>query len=115
MARKRREDCGRFMRLTDRLPDDDEFDEQLAIACGLTDEQIDEAQWDYDGEHSRFHYVNDQWECEHCETVMADDTGRRYYWNPASGNYDGERPLTPKQRAALEAHQQEKAGQLRLL
>ncbi len=112
--RKNCEYCGQFMRLTDRMPQDDEFDEELAVQCGLSDEQIEEGMWNSESPHSRFNYVQDQWECTNCGTLTTHETGPRYYWNPDSGNYDGEKPLTPAERIQAENVQQEAVGQLRL-
>lgn len=103
------------MALTDLMPEEDEFDLELAIECGLTPEQEDDAHWDTQGKWSRFRYIQDQWECENCDTLMWHVEGKKYYWNPRSGNYDGSKPLTPKERARKANQRQEKAGQLRLM
>jgi len=108
---KKCEYCGRFMKLSDLLPDDDEFDIELAIKCGLLPEDEQEAYGDFDGEWSRFRFVYDQWHCDNCD-VMEDHTqGKRYYWNADSGNYDANAPLTP---AEIDALERQAAGQLPL-
>lgn len=111
---KRCEDCGRFMKLGDRMPydDDDDFDEELARECGLTEDQLDEAHGDSEGKWSRFRYVLEQWECDNCDTLEPHLEGPRYYWNPKSGWYDGQKPTTPKERAAQKREHQKAAGQL---
>lgn len=108
---KKCEDCGRFMRLTDRMPQDDEFDSELAIECGY-DENGDSP---YDMKWRGFAYVQAQWECTTCDTIEWHTEGKKYYFNPESGNYDGEKPLTPKDKLRIERETQEAAGQQRLL
>lgn len=106
-------DCGRFMALTDLLPENDEFDEELAIDCGFDPDHDDI----FDERWQRFNYVQDQWECTNCNTLEWYTEGRRYYFDPAKGDYSArapKRPLTETELAALENARQEKAGQLRL-
>lgn len=110
---KKCEGCGRFMALRNIIPDSDEFDEELAFECGLTEDQLDEA-YNFDSKWARFRYIQDQWECDECQTQMSHEEGKRYYWNPKSGNYDGAKPLTPKEKVLREQKRQEKAGQQRL-
>lgn len=112
MPTKRCPTCGRFMALSDTMPlwDEDEFDMALAVECGFdidTDDKLDE-QW------IRFSYVLDQWYCKSCVRLEPHTSGKRYYFNPDSGWYDGEKPLTPKEQIVLENQRQEAAGQLRL-
>jgi len=100
------------MRLTDRLPMDDEFDRELAIECGFTDEQLDGDRFELP--LSQFVYVQDQWECESCQVTEWHTEGPRYYYNAETNQYDAPKPLTLKERAALERQAQEAAGQLKL-
>lgn len=114
MPRMNCPDCGRFMRLTNRMADEGEFDEELAFECGLTEERLADAMFDFEGEWSRFHFMYDMWECV-CGQLIAHTEGRTYWWNPQTGCYDGQKPLTPKEQAALERARQEAAGQLPLI
>lgn len=111
---RRCEYCGRFMAKTDYLPDDDDFDEELAIECGYSQEQIDNADLTTEGDMSRFRYVTDVWECASCDVLVQFNT-KRYYWNPEVGTYTPERPMTLREQAERDRQQQEAAGQLRLL
>jgi hypothetical protein len=97
------------------MPIDDEFDEELAFECGLTEDGLLDVYGDIDGEWSRFHYVYDQWECRSCDVYYDHVDGPRHYWNPETRAYDGAKPQTPKERAIQEREQQEAAGQLRLI
>ena len=109
---KKCSECGKFMHLTDRMPMDDEFDSELFIAAGY-----DEDDYNPDNDnHIRFHYVQDQWECSSCEGTEWYTEGKRYYYNPATNNYDGNAPLTleqQKQKRIEDAKEQaRKAGQM---
>ena len=106
--------CGRFMAKTDYLPDADDFDEELAIECGYSQEQIDNADLTTEGDMSRFRYVTVVWECASCDVWYQFDT-KRYYWDPEVGTYTSERPMTLREQAERDRQQQEAAGQLRLL
>jgi len=111
MAKKKCQLCGRFMRLTDVMPDSVDFDYELAIECGLTPDQETDARWDYDGKWSHFHYIQDLWECENCQIDEWHTEGKRYYWNYAEGNYsEAYKPLTPKEQAELERQAQAARG-----
>lgn len=81
---KRCEFCGRFMALTDVLPmDDDEFDYELAGQHGFC-EDFDSP---FDDQWARFHYVQDQWECDNCQTQEWHVEGKRYYYRADVNNY----------------------------
>lgn len=111
---KRCPDCGRFMALTDLLPSEDEFDEELAIECGLTDEQLDGDP--FEPPLCNFRYVQDLWECSTCGSIIWHTEGQRYYYDYENNWYYAEsKPLTPKEKIAIENQQQEQAGQLRLI
>ena len=93
--------------------DEDEFDEELAIACGITEHEITNF-FEFEDDLIRFNYVQDQWECSGCGNVENYDDGPRYYYNPETNNYDAPKPLTIKERMEQERLKQEAAGQLRL-
>lgn len=114
MAKKKCEMCGRFMALTDLMPDESEFDDELAYECGLLPEDEHKALFDSKGYWSLFHYIQDQWECDNCNATVWHTEGQKHYWNPATGNYDGAKPLTPTEITALERQAQEAAGQARM-
>jgi hypothetical protein len=117
MATKRCEDCGRFMRLTDLMPQDDQVDVELALQCGFTQQEIDTLH-PYDSPLSRFVYVQDQWECDNCQTTQWHTEGKKHYWNDTAGDYSGERPLTLEEQRQRRIEQARKqaldAGQLDL-
>ena len=106
--------CGRFLAKTDYLPDDDQFDEELALECGYSQEQIDNHAFDLDSPLIWFRYITTVWECGSCHVWYRFDT-KRYYWNPEVGTYTSERPMTLREQAERDRQQQEAAGQLRLL
>lgn len=106
--------CGRFLAKTDYLPDDDQFDEELALECGYSQEQIDNHAFDLDSPLIWFRYITTVWECGSCHVWYQFDT-KRYYWNPEVGTYTSERPMTLREQAERDRQQQEAAGQLRLL
>lgn len=112
---KKCENCGRFMKLTDLMPDTEKFDEETAHACGYDERYSDDM---FDEKWERFHYIQDTWECDHCQCYEWHTEGPRYYWNPDSCNYDGKRPETDKereQRLAREKRERlEAAGQMRM-
>ncbi len=119
MAKKRCESCGKFMRLTDLTPYEDMLDEDLLRSYGmvLSDADLDEF---YDLNNvtgTRFRYVHDQVECSGCGDQYNHDEGKKYYWNPVSGNYDAdapEKPLTESDLIRIDNAHQEAAGQLAL-
>lgn len=114
--RKRCSECGKFMKIDDLVFfDDEEFDEELAIACGYTEEQIENLS-PFDEPLNRFIYVQDCWTCsgEDCSNTECYTEGPKYYYNPDTNNYDGPKPLTLKEQAEIERLKQEAAGQLRL-
>lgn len=113
MPKKRCDDCGRFMKLTDRLPMEDEFDYELARECGYTDEQIDELSR-FDPPLCQFVYVQDLWECDNCHSSQWHTEGPKYYYDHEANNYLAAKPITPKEQAELDRQAQEAAGQLRL-
>lgn len=102
MPKKRCEDCGRFMRLTDLMPDDDDIDTDLALAHGFTQQEIDTLD-PYDSPLGKYVYIQDQWECDNCNTTQWHTEGNKYYWNEVSGNYDAEAPLSPVEKTRIEA------------
>ena len=106
--------CGRFLAKTDYLPDDDQFDEELALECGYSQEQIDNHAFDLDSPLIWFRYITTVWECGSCHVWYQFDT-KRYYWNPEVGTYTSERPMTLREQAERDRQQQQAAGQLRLL
>jgi hypothetical protein len=111
MAQKRCDQCGCFVHLTDLMPQDDQFDEELAIECGFNPDSDDE----YSEKWEQFHYVQDQWECNNCGCTAWYTEGERYYFDPEECNYSAEaKPLTPKAQAAQERKRQEEAGQQRM-
>jgi hypothetical protein len=110
MAKHRCEICGRYMRLTDLEPQDDAFDEELAIECGFNPD-IDT---EFDDRWARFHYVQDQWECENCGVMEWYTEGKKYYFDPDAINWLGAKPITLKEQAEINRQAQEAAGQLRL-
>lgn len=114
MMKKKCPDCGKFMALTNRLPYEDEFDEELALECGITEEQINTI-FPGDAPLNRFTYVQDMWECSGCDTLFWHTEGEKYYYNPETNNYDAPKPITLKEQAEIERLKQEAAGQLRLL
>lgn len=104
-------DCGCFCRLTD-VYFDDEFDGELFEAAGY-----DENDFDPDNEdHQRFMFVYDMWHCSQCDSYEVHTEGEKHYYNPATNNYNGEKPLTldeQKQKRIAEAKEAaRKAGQL---
>ena len=108
---KRCPECGRFMGLTDLLPDEDEFDDELAAACGLTDEQMDGDP--FEPPLCNFRYVQNLWVCEPCGLEIWHEEGKRYYYDYEMNWYTEEaKPLTPQEQIALENQRQEAAGQL---
>lgn len=112
---KKCEDCGKFMALTDLMPDEDEFDEELAYECGMTDDEYNDAIFDTEGKWSRFRYVQDQWECATCQSTEWHTEGKRYYYDyERNGYFEDVKPLTPKETIAQENRRLEKAGQQRM-
>lgn len=61
---------------TGRMPDDDDYDEDLAATFGVPENEHD----------SRFSFIYEVAVCEDCHTGIS--YGRRYYWNEATGDYD---------------------------
>lgn len=109
-------ECGKFMKLTDYIPrEDEDFDDDLALACGYIQEQVDTANW-FEEPLCRFIYVQNLWECvdPDCDTWVSHTEGPKYYYNPETNNYDAPKPLTLKEQAEIERLKQEEAGQLRL-
>ena len=116
MASKRCEYCGRFMRLTDLMPQDDAVDEELALLHGITQEELDTLD-PYESKLQKYVYVQDQWECDNCQYTIWHTEGEKYYYNPRTNDYSAKAPkapLTEAQRAAQHNRQQERKGQLRL-
>lgn len=108
------ENCGRFMRLTDYLPrDDEEFDEELAFACGFTQEEFDTLS-PFEEPLCRFNYVQNLWECSECDLYVVNTEGEKHYYNPETNFYDAPKPVTLKEKAEQERIAQEAAGQLRM-
>ena len=106
-------ECGKFMALTDLLPDEDEFDDELAAECGLTDEQRDGDP--FEPPLCTFRYVQNLWECNTCDLVIWHTEGPRYYYDyNQNWYYADSKPLTPKEIAARERQAQENAGQMKL-
>src|ERR1043165_7063868 len=94
------------MALTNLLPmwGEDEFDDELALECGYTEEQIDD-RYRSDAtfeEMSRFNYVQDVWECSGWGNTENHDESPKYYYNPETNNYDAPKPLTLKEQAEQE-------------
>lgn len=111
--RKRCEFCGRFMKLTDEVDMDSEnFDEELANACGLSrdDEDFDP----FNEPYCRFNYVQYEWECSNCNVHVTHEEGEKFYYNPDENNYTGPKPLTLREQAEQARLAQEAAGQMRL-
>lgn len=94
---KRCEFCGRFMRLTDELPMDDDFDCELAAQHGFR-VGIDSP---FDDKWERFHYVQDQWECAACGTQQSHIEGKRYYYRTDVNNYVEGKPHTDTRAPVL--------------
>lgn len=116
MQRKRCQNCGAFLAKTDLLPEDDEFDFDLAIACGYSEEQISES-WEglHDDAIARFRYVTPVWECGKCDIEYTFDTDpERFYYDPDVNGYNAPRPLTPMEQLKEDLARQELAGQMRL-
>lgn len=112
---KKCEDCGKFMKLTNLMPDEDEFDFDLAYECGLTEEEEGDAMLDLKGGWSRFRYIQDQWECESCQVTEWHTEGQRYYYDYERNNYFADaKPLTPCEIAEQARQAQEDAGQMAL-
>lgn len=104
-------ECGKFMALTDLLPQDDEFDYELAVECGF-DERNDS---EFDDKWQAFRYVQDQWECDSCGISIWHVEGLRYYYEPESNSYQKTaKPFTPQELAIRERLEQEAAGQPRM-
>ena len=104
--------CGKFMHLSDVLPFDDDFDEELAYACGYSEDDLDNLPYE---DLWQFHYVYDQWVCDGCFMSLDHTEGKKYYFDPArNGYYVDAKPLTPSEKIARENQAQEEAGQLRL-
>ena len=106
---------------TDRMPEEDEFDDVLSKECGfeVTDDNYFEL-WD---SHPEFLYNYAEMVCENeeCGAVIA--YGQRGYYNSKTNFYDGKKPSPldyPKSeqsttaRAEAERIAQEAAGQQRL-
>lgn len=106
--------CGSRHIETGLMPDEAEFDDDLATRCGWGEVDLNESEANYDA----YTYVYEEMACD--DESHQDDVeirigyGQRYYWNPVSGNYDAAKPLTPTERIQAENAQQEAAGQLRL-
>lgn len=117
MPKKRCELCGRFMRLTDLMPEDDDVDEELALAHGFTRHELDTLS-PYDSPLSKYVYVQDQWECDNCDVTEWHTEGEKYYWNENSGNYDANAPASPEEKQRIDAQKERQqakdAGQLDL-
>ena len=104
-------ECGKFMALSEYLPDDDEFDDELAIECGF-DETVDSM---FDDKWQSFHYVNDLWVCSGCDWQEWHTDGPRFYFDAERMNYFADaKPVTPKEEALLQRIFQEANGQKRL-
>jgi hypothetical protein len=109
--------CGRFMNLTDLIPQDDELDEELALSHGFTQDELDTLD-PFESPLSKYIYVQDQWECDNCQTTEWHTEGKKYYWNDASGNYDADAPISPTKKQRIEREQERQraidAGQMEL-
>lgn len=109
--------CGRFMNLTDLMPQDDELDEELALSHGFTQDELDTLD-PFESPLSKYIYVQDQWECDNCQTTEWHTEGKKYYWNDASGNYDADAPISPAEKQRIEREQERQraidAGQMEL-
>ena len=94
--------------------DDVKINETLAAAWKLTDEQIEDALWNWKSPHRHFVYTSVYWFCDYCDGMVKLP---RAYWNPETLQFDTNqpRPLTPREQAERDRQQQEAAGQLRLL
>lgn len=104
--------CGKFMHLSDVMPIDDEFDDELAFECGYTEDDIDNLPYE---DLWKFHYIQDQWECGGCFYSEWHTEGLKYYFDPERNNYYLDaKPLTPNEKLILENKMQEENGQLRL-
>lgn len=106
-------ECGKFMKLTDLLPEDDEFDDELAAKCGITDEQLNGDP--FEPPLCNFNYVQDLWKCSSCNHEEWNTEGQRYYYSEKTNWYEIENKLlTPSEQIAKENKELEVAGQLRL-
>jgi hypothetical protein len=109
--------CGRFMTLTDLMPQDDVLDEELALSHGFTQHELDTLD-PFESPLSKYIYVQDQWECDNCQTTEWHTEGKKYYWNDASGNYDADAPISPTEKQRIEREQERQraidAGQMEL-
>lgn len=93
----------------DLMPEDDEYDDDLARECGFDPDDIAT----YDA-HPEFSYIHARMECLNPECGAVYSYGRRWYFDAAKGDYSAEPPLTPRQKAELERQAQEAAGQMRM-
>jgi hypothetical protein len=96
---------------TGMMSDSDEFDWELAEACGL---QFDEQNMAAYGEHPEFVYVVEEMHCSEDECFAVLGYGRRWYLDPNTITYSADPPLTLAQQAEAARKAQEAAGQLGL-
>lgn len=90
------------------LSDTDEFDDELADACGYEPGNNHRYQFG-----TPFNYVYEEMWCDDCDAIYG--YGQRWYWDEDSGFYSHDAPLTPVQEMKLQRERQERAGQMRLL
>lgn len=101
------------MALTDLLPDIDEFDEELAAQCGLTNDELKGDS--FEPPLCNFNYIQDVWKCSSCGHEEWHEEGPRYYYNYEANWYSIDfKPLTPAEQVAKENRELEAAGQLKL-
>lgn len=83
--------CGKRMRISDEFPawTPDEFDIELALSHGRTDEWISQHAFDLEGEATRYRYIYERmWMCDTCDTMVWDTGSAKWYFNVATGEYD---------------------------
>jgi hypothetical protein len=109
--------CGRFMNLTDLIPQDDVLDEELALSHGFTQDELDTLD-PFESPLGKYRYVQDLWVCGNCDIEEWHTEGKRYYWNEESGNYDADAPISPTEKQRIERKQERQraidAGQMEL-
>lgn len=87
----------------DRLSDEDQLDDALAVAFGFDPD----SQWvEMRSVHPEFWYVVSECHCGNDECGAVVGYGPRWYYNAAKNTYDAPRPLTPQEYEEAERRRQ---------